>query len=278
MTALALQPHSCHQCTRTVGAILKGRCMAKEVRGNGKTDLTLWILFGGTAIAILCMAGVLLLYLSRIKRSEELPFELAKALLQVGVVALAGAFISFVAGEYTRQRERQRQEAESRRERHRKEAENRDQFRRAMLQQLIDAYGAAKKARRILRAKRDVLIYDEQMMLISQVHLDLQTIEEQIDAAPYAFSNPDELTHHISEMTDYLRKLFYEHQDHFAQLTSDPPERTLDRLPRLADFVGPSEGSKFRKKFRGGYKHVLRAIRGDILSHYSSTVADESDA
>lgn len=102
----------------------------------------------------------LLLLFFRDSAQGTLEFEAAKSLLQLGVVAVAGAVVSILVFEYQRERQTidrnadlERQGAEKQRDLDRTSLEYREKLLLSILSRAMDAYGRAKKARRLLRGR-----------------------------------------------------------------------------------------------------------------------------
>src|SRR5687768_4598097 len=172
-----------------------------------------------------------------------LAFEVAKSLLQVGVVAIAGAVISALTFEYQRERlddekkadierlssekERdikraenekdrdiQRQALEKQRDLERKSVDYREGLLMSTLTSTMDAYSRTKKARRFLRARarsrhpEAVIILAEQYDLyiewINDAQLDFENLARDIDTSAQAFTKPVFLRDQFYKMDSYL--------------------------------------------------------------------------
>lgn len=117
-----------------------------------------WLIAVLVALFLVSIA-ILVLFLQS-ARSNTLKFEVAKALLQLGVVAVVGAVVSLLIAEYQRGRqtldkeqERERDTLDKERELSRKRFEYREDLLKSILIRAMDAYTAVKKARRLLRAR-----------------------------------------------------------------------------------------------------------------------------
>jgi len=102
----------------------------------------------------------LLLLFFRDAAQGSLGFEAAKSLLQLGVVAVVGAVISILVFEDQQERQAldkeadiERQALEKERDFDRKRLEYRETLLLTILSRAMDAYGRAKKARRVLRGR-----------------------------------------------------------------------------------------------------------------------------
>jgi ppGpp synthetase/RelA/SpoT-type nucleotidyltranferase len=170
--------------------------------------------------------------------------------LQVVVIATLGGVVSLLAQEFNRDREK-------------REALN--DFRKTLLSHLVQIFREAKKARRLLRAKRDSLqFYDEQMAVINELQLDLETINEEIKTTKQAFPG-EEAQSRISTMATYLNKLVEEYEKNMPKLNRKSPSVSLDQLEYLNDFIGPFRESKFSKEFAHLYNEALKLMRDVIM-------------
>ena len=136
-----------------------------------------------------------------------LPFEVAKSLLQVGVVAIAGAVISTLTFEYQhnrldaekkadikrlssekerdlirqeaeKKRDLERQSIEKQRDLERKSFEYREGLLMSTLASTMDAYSRTKKARRLLRARARVFQAGRAIILAEQYDLYIDWIND----------------------------------------------------------------------------------------------------
>jgi hypothetical protein len=167
-------------------------------------------------LAILSIGAVYIFF--RDASQGTLPFEVAKSLLQVGVVAVAGAVISVLTFDYQRkrldaerqaditrlstekerdieraanekerdlgrqaaekERELQRQAVENERDRERQSVEYREGLLMATLTSTMNAYARTKKARRLLRARARVPMAGGALIRAEQYDLYLDWIND----------------------------------------------------------------------------------------------------
>lgn len=201
--------------------------------------------------------------------SKQLGMELVKALIQISTVLVVGQIVSILieSARYKRQ-----------------QSEAINKFRKEILGNLIRTLTATKKARRLLRAKAvrpspddnrdDILIhrdiYNEQMQILNDVQLELETIKQEvktsIDTSSNAFTNPHELKRSINSIESYLRKIVNEYEEKFKDFRGDPSSMPLSELESLKDFIGFSDENSFAKKTLRDYVLAMKLIRGDILT------------
>ena len=207
------------------------------------------ILGSSIVVAISALLIGIILKLDTSARSA-ISIELVKSLLQVVVIATLGGVVSLLAQEFNRDREK-------------REALN--DFRKTLLSHLVQIFREAKKARRLLRAKRDSLqFYDEQMAVINELQLDLETINEEIKTTKQAFPG-EEAQSRISTMATYLNKLVEEYEKNMPKLNRKSPPVSLDQLEYLNDFIGPFRESKFSQEFAHLYNEALKLMRDVIM-------------
>ena len=207
------------------------------------------ILGSSIVVAISALLIGIILKLDTSARSA-ISIELVKSLLQVVVIATLGGVVSLLAQEFNRDREK-------------REALN--DFRKTLLSHLVQIFREAKKARRLLRAKRDSLqFYDEQMAVINELQLDLETINEEIKTTKQAFPG-EEAQSRIFTMATYLNKLVEEYEKNMPKLNRKSPSVSLDQLEYLNDFIGPFRESKFSKEFAHLYNEALKLMRDVIM-------------
>jgi hypothetical protein len=131
---------------------------------------------------------------------------------------------------------------------------------------LIRTFTDTKKSRRLLRAKavislqnddrddfevaRDV--YDEQMQIINEIQLELETIKQEvqtaIDTSSSAFTDPHKLRRNINSIESYLRKVVTEYEEKLKKFQGNPPSLPLSGLEVLKDFIGLSPENRFATK------------------------------
>lgn len=236
--------------------------------------------------------GLLLLFF-RDSAQGTLEFEAAKSLLQLGVVAVVGAVVSVLTFEYQRERqaldkkadlERQsidkqadleRQANEKKRDLDRKSLEYRETLLLSILSRAMDAYGRAKKARRLLRGRaistRDQVTvvladqYDLCFDMLNDAQLDLENLARDVETSAKAFSQPAALVEHLRSMDSYLNKLIGEYEESRSRFLGDEPSLPLRELRLLEDFLKPAKDSKFMPKMVIPYHEVQKGVRGDLL-------------
>lgn len=235
------------------------------------------------ALASLLLGSVaLLLIFFREAEQGTLEFEVAKSLLQLGVVAVVGAVVSVLVFEYQRERQAidkttdlERQAAEKQRDIMRKALEYRESLLVSLLSRTMDAYGRAKKSRRLLRGRAIVnrgeisvvlaAQYDQCFELINSAQLDLENLARDVETSAKAFSDPTALVKHLRAMEGYLGTLIGEYEQHRRFFTGEESSLPLSRLSLLEDFIRSAKESSFMPTMVVPYHDVQKAIRGDLL-------------
>jgi hypothetical protein len=239
-----------------------------------------WILVILAGLFILSV--VILLLFFRDAQSGTLKLEAAKALLQLGVVAVIGAVVSLLVFEYQRERQAidrtadlERQALEKQRDLDRKNLEYREALLLSILSKAMDAYGRAKKARRLLRARaisakneETVVLadqYDACFDMLNDAQLDLENLARDVETSGRAFTDPNALVNHLRDMDGYLGKLISEFEDSRRRFFGDEASLSLTELPILADFLKPTKTSRFMAGMVVPYHEVQKRIRAALL-------------
>jgi hypothetical protein len=262
-----------------------------RMRTEAISKMRRWIILVLGAIFVVSVALLALFF--RDVEQGRLGYEVAKALLQLGVVAIVGAVVSVLMFEYQRERqlidkeaefERQktekkadidREENEKQRDLDRKRLEYREALLLSILSRAMDSYGRTKKARRLLRGRavlnrnqvKMVLAdqYDICFDLLNSAQLDLENIAREVRTSAIAFSKAKETEENLNDMDSYLNDLIGEYEDMRGQFTGAEPSLPLADLPRLEDFLRPARESQFKDGMVVPYFSVQSSIRKDLM-------------
>lgn len=197
------------------------------------------------------LVGVIVIAILDSNTRSQISLELTKLLLQFVIIVIIGGVVKMLIDESNRDREH---------------AERLNEFRRALLEKLINAYMGAKRARRLLRARAEsVEDYDQQLTIINEIQLELEAIKEQIETAPHAFTDVKNLGSCVESMADYLNQLIEEYENSLPKLREEPPTKTLSGLSELDDFTRHLRTSGFHSKFAQPYHSAVKAIQLDML-------------
>ena len=246
----------------------------------GKILMRRWIF---VALSGLFLGSIVILLLFfRDPGQGTLKLEVAKSLLQLGVVAAVGAVVSILIFEYQREQQGidrtadlEHRTAEKQRELDRKSLEYRETLLLSILSRAMDAYGRAKKTRRLLRARaistrnQATVVWADEYDLcfdtLNDAQLDLENLARDVETSAKAFSTPDAQVRYLRSMDAYLGKLIGEYEDARRRFAGDEPALPLRELPLLEDFLQPAGVSKFMPQVVVPYHEVQKAIRGDLL-------------
>lgn len=216
------------------------------------------------AVLVLAITGVAAIYLSLGSGGRtDLRIELAKALLQLGVVGVVGGFVTWLLSERSKANERAVQERDKRRER--QEALN--ELRRSAAGRLVSATNAVRRAPLLIESHRSKKTYGEQMRGLVDVWLDLSLLRHEQESAG-AFARHGSINKQITAMQHYLDSLIKEWRDEYRSLP-DPPADAWDRiqaLPALEDLRDAGRHSTFTEGYLHPYREALRLMREEIFA------------
>jgi excinuclease UvrABC helicase subunit UvrB len=167
--------------------------------------------------------------------------DLAKALLQVGLVSATVALLSWFSYEY--QQERRQQEARQ---------EARQEWLRQVLARATVAYNDVKSARRFFRVRaitpgeggQEIVRlddYDHHIDTILKAQLQFETLADEVldaTAIPPTIAMP--LRSQFQSLEESLHRLVREYQRERAQFSGEPAKLGLDRLPHLTHSANTS--------------------------------------
>ncbi len=226
----------------------------------------------GLSLSGLFVGSVILLVLFFGNASQgTIEFEVAKALLEIGIVSVTGAVVTALVFEY----QHRRREDENERDLYRMQLEYRDKLLLSTLTQAMNAYSQAKRARRLLRGKAIVIQdedkeeivladqYDTYLETINAAQLELENLARDVETSTKAFSHSDTLKDHLWKMESYLHKLVGEYEESRRYFSDG--KLSFDKLPNLKEFLLPAKDSSFKPQFVAPYHEVQRFIRKDLL-------------
>jgi hypothetical protein len=225
------------------------------------------VLFG-----LFLTSAALLWFVLHDAEANTLKFEIAKAILQLGVVSVIGAIVSLFTFEF----QRARQLADKEREIDHKNLEYREDLLKSTLARMTAAYSAVKKARRLLRARailsRDrpapcVLgkPYDSYMDVVNDAQLEVENLARDIHTSAPAFSDSKSLVAELYAIDFYLGTLISEYENTRGEFEGEEPEKALGELAALQEFIGRAKGGPFKEHVIVPYHKIQKAIREDLL-------------
>jgi hypothetical protein len=230
---------------------------------------------------IFAVSATLLLVFFRGASQGTVAFEVAKALLQLGVVAVVGATVSWAVAEYQLQQSRldkaediKHQDEIRAAELNRQRDEYRDELLTTTLRRVVIAYASAKKARRLLRAHVGtgapglvrVTEYDRYLEMVNDAQLDLESVKGDVKTSAAAFSNAQSIFDALESMEQYLGHVVKEYEKHRNLVEQHTGGLQLASLETLSDFLAKAEeGHGFKKSVIDPYHEVQKKIRNDLL-------------
>jgi hypothetical protein len=236
------------------------------------------------ALFLLSAGALGALYFFATPKAGSFELEIARAILQLGIVSVVGAAVSVLVFEhqrarqqFDRDREHQRERAEREQELEGKRLEYREDLLKLTLAKTMTSYNSVKKARRLMRARaiavkpdsaeRVVLAeyYDTYMELINDAQLDFENLARDVETSRRAFSSPDRLVTALRTMDRFLGELIKEYETVRKDFQEVGQSKKLDDLPLLAVCLGPTRGSAFEKRVVHPYHEVQQQIRADLL-------------
>lgn len=237
---------------------------------NGESDVMSRLI--AALISLLVISVAVLLIFFRGAEPNTLAFEVAKALIQLGIFAAIGALVSIATFEYQRLRQKQ----DSERELYRKNLESKEQLRRSVLARSMSAYRAVKKARRFLRAQaildpveRPPMVtlqeYDRWLETVNDAQLDLEALVLDLGTSHQTFSAQEVVKKSLNSMESYLGEIVTEYEENRRKFDEASHTFLLHSLPKLGDFIAPSVGSGFTSSVKEPYERLHLSIRADLL-------------
>ena len=234
-----------------------------------RPKMSRWLISAVVGLFFLCVTALLFLHDAG---AHTLRFEVAKAVIQLGVVSVIGVVVSLFSFEY----QRARQWADKTRELDRKNLEYREDLLKSTLARTIAAYSSVKKARRLLRARAIVTeghpepavlgpAYDQYMDMINDAQREVENLGRDIATSAPAFSGSASLVNKLHSIDRYLNDLVEEYETGRRTFQGQHPLKMLSLMPRLNDFIGSTHGSRFKAQVVIPYHDVQQGIREDLL-------------
>jgi hypothetical protein len=205
------------------------------------------------ALAAICIGTLVALWWADTK-PNTLGYELAKALLQLLVVAVVGTALSLATFNYQRSRD------------HRREIRQRgDELLRTLLNDALGSYHEIKRARRMLRARlwmaggRESLrteVYDEQLAAINDAQLDFERLGQLAGIVRDSRVDTSELVRCMDDVEKSVGRLVTEYERNRGTMAPEVAKASIDSLPELQRFIDQSDNRPFRQ----GIADPLRAF------------------
>lgn len=220
----------------------------------------LWLILVGLFVADVLALIVVALVWGTPRNTFQ--FELAKGLLQAGLVVVLGAALSLLIERNRSQRDLD----EKLREEDRELREYREEFIKTTLGRATSSYSALKRARRLMRALAIIRLdgdasqeavlaehYDAQMFEINSAQLEFENLAHDVKTSASLFSDAEAVRRPLKALDSYLSRLVTEYETQRRHFAGDPARLELERLPLLAAFLEP--------RGRGGFVNMLVGFR-----------------
>ena len=236
------------------------------------------------SIFVVSVLVLIALYFFAKPANGTFELEIAKAVLQLGVVSVIGAAVAILVFEYQREgqrsdrdREHERERMEAAQDQERSRLQYREDLLKSTLAKAMASYNAVKKARRLLRARAIAIgtgspeqwvtadAYDTYMDVINDAQLELENLARDVDTSRRAFSKADDLGRQLRSMEGFLGKLIKEYESSRRRFASETSRLSLSDLRTLEAFLGPSRNSAFLHELSRPYHEIQKAIREDLL-------------
>jgi hypothetical protein len=200
---------------------------------------------------------------------NTLPFEIAKSMLQAGVVSVAVAALTLL----TQQHQRRHTVVEKELDEEQRRAEIRTDLLRSAHAQVTEQYNAVKRARRLLRARRlpgdihSAEHYDEHLAAIVDAQLAFEALIADVNSsAGSVFSDGPALVAELKKVEKYLGDLISEYEEKRSQFLGTPEQLVETDLPVLREFLAKRKrGSGFDKAIEA-FGKARDLIREDIAA------------
>ena len=191
---------------------------------------------------------------------KELPTEIAKALLQLGVIAVAGHVVSILITKANNERQ---------------DLIRADDLRNVLLNRLNESFVDVKKVRRLARATAEKVAigdsiylfiqrtkFHEYMQSLNDAQLELELVSKDVESNKSLFVDADDVIERLDRMEEYLNSLVNEYEHSNVKPVNDPADCfAVASFPRLADLLGSYKTSEFRPAFVHTYYANLESIR-----------------
>jgi hypothetical protein len=216
------------------------------------------------ALLVVAAVGGLFVLVS-VSSVKELPTEVAKSLLQVAVVGVAGHVVSALITKANNERQ---------------DLLRADELRSALLNRLNEAFIDVKKVRRLARAtSKKVAIggavymfipraqFHDHLQAINDAQLDLELVSKDVESSRNLFVDADQVIKRLDMMEEYLNGLIDEYEHSTAEPAADPVDCfSVASFPRLSDLLGSYKTSDFRTQFVHTYYANLESVRQALFN------------
>jgi hypothetical protein len=213
-----------------------------EENMSGRQVLMVFIAIAAVSVALF---GIIFIAADATLRTDLLK-EAASTLLQLALIGILGAFAKYLLDRYSADRQRRLDQSE--REQEQREIEHKAQIN--ALNSLTTSYWQIKKALHIIDAHRSAKSYGAQVRQIIDYRLELQRLNNEIQAGLYALDDVDTIKSNLDAMDNRLEDVIDEWKANYlelAQLQNRDEKRRRSRK-KVPDKIGDLAALK---KMRG---------------------------
>lgn len=216
---------------------------------------------------------------------DSLRMEWAKALLDAGVVGIAGAFLAYLVEKHGREIESQQKRVEADRLRLSRQQESL----KATLSRIRTSYHSSKRSRRNMRALArdcskgtavlDLVRYDEYMAELNDAQLEFEAIVSDVKSDKATYASAYTLLDTLTRMEKYLCEIVCEYEEKRSHAGRKASVIPLSELPKLFEFLSyANEDSLFKTEFSHGHRAAQEAILKDLYALTSMEAGRGADS
>ena len=210
-----------------------------EPNTGGEKMSGLRILVVSVVVMAISVALFLLIFVTSDATAQvELRKELAKVLLQIAAVGAVGAYLKHLLQQYATERQEQLEKTEQARA----SQEAKHKSRLQALNLLTTNYWQIKKSLHIILAHRSALSYGKQMREIIDFRLELQRLNNEIEAAMYDLDRKDDIGNFLKTMDGHLERLINEWKKEYLPLSRQQKKDEETNNPLKKKVPGRIEG------------------------------------
>src|SRR5439155_18473155 len=186
-------------------------------------------------VLALSLLGIIAFLVKPAQIKQQLGEDVFKLTYQFLLLVVIGGALCLIYQEFQYQRDQDAKAFE--RDAPTREAER--GLQRQLLTEVVEAYNAAKKVRRLLRAKAtkyppativsvvQAQPYDEQMLALMDTQLNFEQLERRAESNPHLFPTDTKLAVNLDLTGKYLNKILSEYADEFSKFSGEPPTQKL---------------------------------------------------
>ncbi|SDI38748.1 hypothetical protein SAMN04487926_11623 [Paraburkholderia steynii] len=215
-------------------------------------------------VVVLSLLGILAFWIWSI-RTGQLETDLLRLTFQFLLIVVIGGALSFVYDEfqYARDISAKQFEADS------AVREAQRVLQREFLKDVIQAYNAAKKVRRLLRARaihKGIVYkeaYDEHMQALMDIQLEFEAFRIRTENQTL-FPG---LEGKLKSIEEYLGNVLRDYERYFSSFAGQPPTHPLAPLQNLEEFTASFKPmTRFSEQFKKPFHEIVDALQNLIVT------------